>query len=349
MANENNTKDPIEFRVESVIRDEESGNIGCCKTKSKVYARIKDTYFYLFFILSTFGLYVLSSKNGNYVTSKVKIIVATTCIMDFLVGISMYTYVLLQPLPYWYVVMVLPTALCFVYVLFLYCLIIKNRHRQKEYMAALNVLVVNRKWHFYPRMMFLYAFSFVIAVPNCLLLPTEIRLYGIQPLTIVSSVPVFQDVYVTTLLWCLTAGYQAVEEKVRSVDVWDNETVAHVSYQWLQMKKLLELHNDVSFDMSYITCTGLHKNFILIKLHHFQIFKVISFHRMILFTAQAMSYLYIMTTFNNQDSTCLPLLGFAILFLMEMVIRLSQFCEAGEGLYIAVRICFDRMMILQIH
>ena len=64
---------------------------------------------------------------------------------------------------------------------------------------------------------------------------------------------------------------------------------------------------------------------------------MISFHRMILFTAQAMSYLYVMTTFNNQDATCLPLFGFAILFLVEMVIRLSQFCDAGEGLYAAVR------------
>lgn len=211
------------------------------------YSSIHLTYWFMFMSASIFGLFnVGMGKDGNFAICRYKQALTLLFFVDAIYGFVVYVkFFYEEPLPYWYVVMIIPTTMCFIYVWSVYVFVFRHNDKIVCYMNALSMIKVKRSWHFYPMMIVLYMFACLVAIPMCLLLPERLRLLAIQPILLSTSVPVIQDIYVTTFVWCLAAGYDALEANVRKIDAWDETKIVDVCNHWINMKKLLDLHNEV--------------------------------------------------------------------------------------------------------
>ncbi|XP_047740193.1 uncharacterized protein LOC125179084 [Hyalella azteca] len=132
----------------------------------------------------------------------------------------------------------------------------------------------------------------VLAVPLCMLLPKSLRYYAMPSVFLSTFLPVLQDVYLSIFIWSINAGYQTLEEQVRSQTLWSQDYVTELATHWISLKKLLFFHNSI--------------------------FRRTTFVRLILFTAQMMSYLVTITTYQ-QSSECLPLFVCTLIFMIELL------------------------------
>ena len=219
------------------------------------FSKIAEAYYYMFVLSSLFGIHIISpDNNGNFTVSKWKTVLTIAFMIESICAFFIYVHLLMHQLPYWYIVIMLPTCYGIIYVMIIYVFVILNRHKCKKYLNELKLLEVQRKWFFYPKMIGSYCFCLFIAVPACVFLPSDYRFWLTHPTVVIFTVCLLQDIYTTTFLWCIAAGLQALEKEVMVTKDWSLSTVCHFSRQWLKMKKLLDLHNEVRFNFKY--CFG---------------------------------------------------------------------------------------------
>lgn len=211
------------------------------------YSTIYSSYRVLFFMASMSGLHIIRRNTKNqYVIGKYRLMVTIIVFLNSLWGSYLFICIYLyDENPYWYYIMILPTLMSFIYLNIMNIFVWVNRKKMIRYLVSLSVIKVKRSWHFYPMLICLSLFSIIVVFPLSLLLPKNMRLSALQPIILASCATMLQDEYVGNFLWCIAAGYQTLEEDVRQTISWDQEKVVEVCGHWLNLKRLLMMHNEV--------------------------------------------------------------------------------------------------------
>lgn len=216
------------------------------------YASMYESYKLLFKLAGWWGAQVVSQdKDSHYTVSRFFLVCSVMGLADLIYGLSFYIwYLSIENLPYWYVIMILPTIMGFFYLSHAIFSGVFHRNGLIEYLIALDVIKVKRAVHFYPTMFVMMLFCLFVTLPLCSLIPSSYRGYVLQPLILVTVGPLIQDSFICAFIWTISAGYHSLEDEVRSSHHWTAERVVRLGHQWVCLKELLMFHNSVRFQYS---------------------------------------------------------------------------------------------------
>lgn len=243
VENENNAnQNPQADRKNVAVGDEDE-----VKYDHGKFSSIYTSYKILFYVMGFMGLHVIGrDEYGKFYVGKLHITCALVFLLNSAFGLSIYIWIFSKGQPYWYVIIILPTAMNFIYLSVIYIFVLLRRKKMVSYMEALSVIKVKRSRNFYFVHCCFVLIASLVAIPMYLLLPSELRPISVEPVLMSACNSMLQDIYVANFMWCLVAGYQNLEEDVRQKTRWTEASVVQVSAKWLNLKKLLAQHNEVN-------------------------------------------------------------------------------------------------------
>lgn len=210
----------------------------------------------VFSVAACLGLYVIEREGENcYRISKLKMIPA---LISFLAALSSLLHAILlmffTEITYDQLVLFLPLfgGSCFCF--YIYILWIRKSQRIMDYMTQLDVNAIKipkrKNMPFIIAGVFIYSATYAAVAAVTLPTPSFITNRSLKyilfiPVFFTAFIPSFADIWVFSFLHPLVVALQGLARRARDVKVWTKEVSGSVMKEWLLLRRLLEIYNEV--------------------------------------------------------------------------------------------------------
>ncbi|XP_037784077.1 uncharacterized protein LOC119580171 [Penaeus monodon] len=268
----------------------------------------------VFSVAACLGLYVIEREGENcYRISKLKMIPA---LISFLAALSSLLHAILlmffTEITYDQLVLFLPLfgGSCFCF--YIYILWIRKSQRIMDYMTQLEVNAIKipkrKNMPFIIAGVFIYSATYAAVAAVTLPTPSFITNRSLKyilfiPVFFTAFIPSFADIWVFSFLHPLVVALQGLARRARDVKVWTKEVSGSVMKEWLLLRRLLEIYNEVFSYMIHV--------------------------RLLVFIVQTLTISFALAALRWQ-SKCLAYLPPLLVSVLEVVVRFLCISVTGD-------------------
>lgn len=198
------------------------------------------------------GFHVCENEGGIYRVRRRRLL--PTVLLGFgctIYGILFELYLALSPLPYWYMVINMPCAFAYCFLIAVYVETVRNRDSMAQYLTLMQSFTMTQsKWKTNYSLLAYLGYTMILVTYSLLLLPSFQVAANIPFICFTTFVPAILDLYTESFVVLLTASLEKITKEVHAREKWATGDVSAAFASWLEVVKAVAMHNKV------MECTG---------------------------------------------------------------------------------------------